>query len=200
MAKCLVAKSENTQAKTDRSQLIVAASLAVFGQYGYARTRMEDIAAKSGVPRTALYRLFRSKEHVFLALVETVHTNALQQAKHALQGSEPLAQRLEDALIVRDLQLLQVGHSGPHANEIAEVYSSLAGDIASRFNRLLQRSLVAAIDAEIANTDYRLPATYQSAKQLALILRLALEGIKLEVKQAKRFESLARCTVQNLLS
>lgn len=45
------------------------AALACFTTHGYAATRMEDVAARAGVSKAALYLYFRSKKALFTAVV-----------------------------------------------------------------------------------------------------------------------------------
>ena len=176
----------------DRQHKILMAAMTAFSRYGYSRTRMDDIAEASGVPRTALYKTYRNKAHIFQDLAELVHSDALQKAKDFLEGKGSFEKRLADALIARDTHLLQIGHSGPHADEIADLYVSLAGDLAADFHRRLVDLLADAIQAEITAGNFTLPAAYRSARDFAHLLRLGLEGVKKEVKNVKEFEKLAR--------
>lgn len=176
----------------DRNTAILMASMQAFSRYGYSRTTMDDIAEASGVPRTALYRNFRSKEHIFRALAEYVHADALMKAVDILNGRAAFEKRLANALIARDTHLLHIGHSGPHADEIAELYLSLAGDLAANFNQKLVDVLAEAIRKAVKAKEYKLPPSYRSAKDFAMLLRLALEGVKKEVKAVDQFEPLAR--------
>jgi AcrR family transcriptional regulator len=52
-----------------RAQLFQAA-MAACAERGYHDTRMEDIAARAGLSKGSLYHHFRSKEDLFLALLE----------------------------------------------------------------------------------------------------------------------------------
>jgi len=56
--------------KTDRPGEIVAAALAEFADRGYAAARLEDVAARAGVSKAALYRYFETKADLFRAVAE----------------------------------------------------------------------------------------------------------------------------------
>ena len=59
--------------KEARPSEIVAAALEVFGERGFAAARLEDIAARAGVSKAALYLYFPTKHDLFRAVVaETV--------------------------------------------------------------------------------------------------------------------------------
>ena len=61
MNKPLVATAKH-QAKRDA---VYDAASAVFAQYGFRRTTMNDIAKSAGISRPALYLMFENKEDLF---------------------------------------------------------------------------------------------------------------------------------------
>lgn len=56
--------------KADRPDEIVAAALEIFAERGFAATRLDDIAARAGVSKGAIYLYFATKEDIFRAVVE----------------------------------------------------------------------------------------------------------------------------------
>lgn len=54
--------------KSDRPAEITAAALAVFAERGFAAARLEDIAARAGVSKAALYLYFETKTDLFRAV------------------------------------------------------------------------------------------------------------------------------------
>lgn len=56
--------------KADRPDEIVAAAFEVFGEKGFAAARLDDIAARAGVSKGAIYLYFTTKEDIFQAVVE----------------------------------------------------------------------------------------------------------------------------------
>ena len=55
--------------KDARPAEIVAAALAVFAEKGFAAARLDDIAARAGVSKGALYLYFETKQDLFAAVV-----------------------------------------------------------------------------------------------------------------------------------
>jgi AcrR family transcriptional regulator len=55
--------------KAERPGEIVAAALAVFAEKGFAAARLEEIAARAGISKGALYLYFETKEALFRAVV-----------------------------------------------------------------------------------------------------------------------------------
>lgn len=51
-----------------RPDEILDAALHVFGEQGFARTRLEDVAKRAGVSKGTLYLYFKSKEELFRAM------------------------------------------------------------------------------------------------------------------------------------
>lgn len=56
--------------KAERPEQIVSAAMEVFARKGFAAARLDDIAAKAGVSKGAIYLYFPTKEDVFRAVVE----------------------------------------------------------------------------------------------------------------------------------
>lgn len=56
--------------KAERPGEIVEAALAVFTEKGFAAARLDEIAARAGVSKGALYLYFATKEDLFRAVVE----------------------------------------------------------------------------------------------------------------------------------
>jgi AcrR family transcriptional regulator len=56
----------------ERRAQIVRAAATVFVTAGYEKTSMEDVARAAGVTRLIVYRIFESKEALYLAVLSTV--------------------------------------------------------------------------------------------------------------------------------
>ncbi|MBW8814151.1 MAG: TetR/AcrR family transcriptional regulator [Caulobacterales bacterium] len=56
--------------KADRPAEIVEAALAVFAEKGFAAAKLDDIAARAGVSKGAVYLYFETKEDIFRAVVD----------------------------------------------------------------------------------------------------------------------------------
>jgi len=86
--------------KEARPAEIAAAALEVFGERGFAATRLEDIAARAGVSKGTVYLYFENKEALFKAAVEAVMTPAIEAAE-ALAGAteRPAADLLREFVL-----------------------------------------------------------------------------------------------------
>jgi len=78
--------------KKDRPGDIVAAALTVFAEKGFAGAKMDEIAARAGLSKGAVYLYFPTKEDVFRAVVEQAvapNIDALGQALLAIDMPFP---------------------------------------------------------------------------------------------------------------
>lgn len=81
--------------KAERPDEIVGAAIEVFAERGFAAARLDDIAARAGVSKGAIYLYFSTKEDIFRAVIEQgVAPNlGLVQGVIAADG-RPFADRL----------------------------------------------------------------------------------------------------------
>ena len=61
---------EKNKVKDSTKTQILEAALHVFVKSGYSKTTMDDIVAKSGHSKGAIYHYYRSKKELFLALID----------------------------------------------------------------------------------------------------------------------------------
>jgi len=55
--------------KESRSAELLEAALHLFGEFGYAQTRLDDVAARAGISKGTVYLYFASKQDLFEAVV-----------------------------------------------------------------------------------------------------------------------------------
>ena len=67
--------------KDARPQELLAAALDLFGEKGYASTRLEDVAKRAGVSKGTLYLYFTNKEELFKAVVRENLVSAIGAAE-----------------------------------------------------------------------------------------------------------------------
>lgn len=74
--------------KADRPGEIVQAAMQVFAEKGFAAARLDEIAARAGVSKGALYLYFETKEDLFRAVVGQVVAPNIAQVK-AMAAAHP---------------------------------------------------------------------------------------------------------------
>lgn len=67
-----------------RPEEIIEAAIEVFGQQGFARTKLDDIARKAGVSKGTLYLYFDSKDALFRAMMKQRLESKLASAEDLL--------------------------------------------------------------------------------------------------------------------
>jgi AcrR family transcriptional regulator len=67
--------------KADRPGEILAAALQEFSEKGFAAARLDDVAARAGVSKGALYLYFETKDDLFRAVVGELATPDLEPAR-----------------------------------------------------------------------------------------------------------------------
>lgn len=78
--------------------LILERAERVFRQFGFARTRMGDIAVECGMSPANLYRFFESKADLSHAITHEILARQLAQASAVVEQSAPASDRLRDLL------------------------------------------------------------------------------------------------------
>lgn len=73
-----MAGAEGRGLRRETRRTILVAAGRVFGRLGYAGTRVEDILQEADVSRATFYKLFDSKEAVFLAIEDSFNFSFMQ--------------------------------------------------------------------------------------------------------------------------
>src|SRR6185369_4074094 len=74
--------------KADRPAEIVSAALGVFAEKGFAAARLDEIAARAGVSKGALYLYFETKEDLFRAVVAQAVAPNIEAVEAAVERFE----------------------------------------------------------------------------------------------------------------
>ena len=134
-----------------RRAAILDAALRVFGQYGYRRASMDDIAREAAIAKGTIYLSFAGKEEVFRALSQRL-------AQRMLAGAE--AARHRPGTTVDKLTAMHAAWFGtyaetisrsPHAAELLDAKHRLSADLVSdtagQYKRLVRDVLTEAVAA-----------------------------------------------------
>ena len=85
----------------DTRERILDAAMEAFATNGYARTTMDDIAARAGVAKGTLYWRFKSKEDLLFAGIDRETDKLEQFAAHMLQIDAPSLETLKGIFDVK---------------------------------------------------------------------------------------------------
>jgi AcrR family transcriptional regulator len=82
-----------------RPEEILCAAVHVFGEEGFARAKLEDVAHRAGVSKGTLYLYFDSKDTLFREMVKARITPVFAEAQEAMRGFQGSARELLDWMI-----------------------------------------------------------------------------------------------------
>lgn len=136
-------------ARARRAEILDAA-LRVFGQYGYRRTSVDDIAGEAGIAKGTIYLSFTSKEEIFRALAQRLSQQMLTGAEAASRRPGTTAGKLAAMHAAWFGIYAETLTRSPHAAELLDAKHRLSADLvadgAKRYNRLV-REVIAEADA-----------------------------------------------------
>jgi AcrR family transcriptional regulator len=134
-----------------RRTAVLDAALRVFGQYGYRRTSMDDIAREAGIAKGTIYLSFASKEEVFQALSQRLSQRMLADAETARSRPGTTADKLTAMNAAWFGTYAETIRRSPHAAELLDAKHRLSADLvsraASRYKRLVRDVLTEAAAA-----------------------------------------------------
>jgi AcrR family transcriptional regulator len=187
-----------------RHTLILDAALQVFGQYGYRRTSMDDIAREADVGKGTIYLSFASKEEVFQALSERLAQRMLAGAEAASRRPGTTADKLAAMHAAWFGTYAETIRRSPHAAELLDAKHRLSADLvadaASRYKRLVRDVLAEAAAAGELDLE---PAglTADTAAELMIASARGLESSAASPAAYRRYlDALARVMVAGLSS
>ena len=89
------AQSSAAESAGERRRCLVASrSLRLFARLGFDKVSLQDISKATGVPRTALYRYYRSKREIFDAAISGVIAELRANINKAIKRPAPVPERL----------------------------------------------------------------------------------------------------------
>jgi len=190
-------------AESRRAEILDAA-LQMFGQYGYRRTSMDDVAREADIAKGTIYLSFTSKEEVFQALGERLSQRMLAGAEAASRRPGTTADKLAAMHAAWFGTYADTISRSPHAAELLDakhrLSADLAADAASRYKRLVRDVLAEAAAAGELDLE---PAglTAGTAAQLLIASARGLEPAAASPAAYRRYlDALVRVMVAGLSS
>jgi AcrR family transcriptional regulator len=133
-----------------RREAILDAALRIFGQYGYRRTSMDDIAREAEVAKGTIYLSFASKDEVFQALAQRLAEQMLAGAQAARHRPGTTADRLVAMHAAWFGSYAETIDRSPHAFELLDAKHRLSADLVAetgaRYKRLISEVLTEAVE------------------------------------------------------
>lgn len=178
----------------DRRRLVAVRSLALFARLGFDKVSFADISKATGVPRTALYRCFRSKREIFDASIAGVLSELRDRINGIMADKTPADDRLSricgfvvDRLFeARDFLgaifnfVLSAVASGEDMSERVEGFT---GGLKRAFKRLVSEGISSGKFRNSVNPDMNAEMFFALMESVAFNILLNLEK---DPRRAKR--------------
>ena len=161
-----------------RREAILRAALQVFSDYGYRRASLEDIASQAEMSRTALYHHFRSKEQIFIEMIEDLHARTQQQAERAVASEEPLEWRLVAFLEAKLGHIYGLIDASRHGAEVLSSGFELAKQQTTKWLVAYTQLLRSALEQADLAGEISLERIRLNSHQAATMLLLSAGGLQ----------------------
>lgn len=187
-----------------RRSAILDAALRMFGQYGYRRTSMDDLATEAGIAKGTVYLSFASKDEVFQALSERLTERMLADATAARHQPGTTADKLAAMSAAWFGTYMETVRNSPHAAELMDAKNRLSADLVARAASQFKRLVCDVITEAAHSGELDLAAaglTPDAAAELLIASSRGLESSATSPAGYRRYlETLVRIIVAGLRS
>jgi len=104
MTKILIqsfSSKEELAVKQEKSDVIVAVARTLFGKYGLRKTTVDEIAREARVGKGTIYNYYKSKEDIFLAVVEEEAQILKKEIKRVVDAEATPEKKIRSYVIAR---------------------------------------------------------------------------------------------------
>jgi AcrR family transcriptional regulator len=141
-----------------RREEILDAAYGVFGEHGFTRTKLDDVARRAGVSKGTLYLYFDSKDTLFREMVRAKILPCIVEGEELLRTHQGTARELLVALmrrmwsVVRTAEMARIGRLvQSELGNFPELAAFYFDEVIIRSRRLFQT----AIDRGVASREFR---------------------------------------------
>ncbi len=86
---------------SEKLDVIIQAAQKVFGEYGFEKTSMKDIARELNISKASLYYYFLDKESLFTAVIQKEQKEFLRLLGEIINKDMPASDQLREYIVVR---------------------------------------------------------------------------------------------------
>lgn len=169
--------SETTARKrltaADRREAILADALVAFGEHGFDRASLDDVAARGGVSKALIYEHFGSKRDLQLAVLDTYVHELVGRVVDAIAAAGSDEERLRTGLDT----FLEFAEQRPEALRLLtrNVADPIAGEL---LDRLREEAATTVAAQMAANAPPRQEGDLELETTVALMAHLLAGGIQ----------------------
>lgn len=187
-------KAGTSSSVDDRRRLVASRTLALFARLGFDKVSFADISKATGVPRTALYRCFRTKRDIFDAAIGGVLAELRERINGMLAEKAPADERLSKICdFVVDILFAQRDFLGAIFNfvlsavmvgeDMSERVEGFTGGLKRAFRRLVAEGVSAGKFRKSVNPETNAEMLFALMESVAFNILLNLEK---DSRRAKR--------------
>jgi TetR/AcrR family transcriptional regulator, regulator of autoinduction and epiphytic fitness len=166
-------------APVERRAAILEAAIQLFGQYGYRRTSIDDIARAADISKGGVYLSFSSKEELFRALCSSF----IERVESAVDRGRSAPGSFEDRLLaVLEAKFglyFETVHRSPHTAELIDSKHRLSADLFAEADRRYHRVVRELIGAAVSRGEIDSACAGLKPAQAAELVIDAVRGIEL---------------------
>lgn len=150
---------------------IIEVSRAIFSEYGFKKTTIDDIAIALNKGKSSLYYYFPGKEDIFKAVIDREVSLLFSEVATALAKCNNPKDKLKTYIEVRILRF----------NETAKLYSILKNDFQGRipafdevryhYEKIEREKLIAILEEGVTLKQFDIPNTALTALSILCILK-----------------------------
>ncbi len=130
------------ESKDERQQQILMAAMQCFATNSYANTTMDEIAEAVKLSKGSLYRYYKSKKDLFLAILQSYFDAMTEEVDHILQNADSQESKLKLAL--QEMNQIAIDPDLQALNSITLDFYSLTRfdeDVSEKLNAMLQLAI-----------------------------------------------------------
>ena len=120
-------KQIKTRIQTQNNEIILAAALEVFSNYGFRGSTVDQIAQRADMSKPNLLYYFRRKEDIYVAVLEKILADWLAPLESLDENGDPIAEITRYIAAKMELSRSNPGASRLFANEILNGASAIGG-------------------------------------------------------------------------
>ena len=192
-------KPENNSATLTREQILDSAWKR-FAQYGYGKTTMAEIAKDCDMSAANLYRFFKNKEDIGMALACQCLGQKEQRLREVLnRPGLSAAQRLQTFVLALFHYTYEQFHDLPRINELVDAIMKEYADVVAQ-HKDMARSLLATILTEGNQTgEFNIPNPAVTAETIMAATTIFCMPYFIGWHSKEEFEALAKDMVDTFI-
>lgn len=181
-------QTDHRRARERKRAALLEAALKLFGQYGYRRTSIDDIAREADIAKGTVYLSFASKEDLFRALCAQLITRVEDESEKARALEAGFEARLYAVLAAKYGYLYEIVHSSAHAAELMDSKNRLSADLFEKFDRRYVRTVRAIVSDALRRKEIVATAMPLSAADTTALIMSAAHGIEAEASSPQELQ------------